>query len=278
MKTWAMARFTLNETIRTKTMITGLVVSLLYLALVPMLSSPSGGGAVVGDMEMKTAAGRDFLSFALGGLNFIGMFMAIFTTLGAVYTEIEKGTILAIVTKPISRWQVIAGKWMGHTLLMGGYVLVMGLALWISVAVGSGTFIWRFFPSMALVCLNVITMVSLTMAFSTFLPVVANAIFVFLMLVFTSNLRIINAIGQTSDNFIITGIAHMLRMALPVSEVTDLASLVLAGRTRAAEIAGAADAAAFAPRNWAVAYELGYIALMLLAAALIFRKKDLKSS
>lgn len=276
MKTWALTRFTFRETVRTRTMIAGLIVSLLYLAVVPMLSSPSGGGAVTGDMEMKSAAGRDFLAFALGGLNFIGMFMAIFTTLGAVYTEIEKGTIVSIVTKPVSRWQVIAGKWAGHCLLMGGYVLIMGLALWISVAAGSGTLVWRFFPSLLLVCLNVITMVSLTLAFSTVLPVVANAIFVFLMVVFTSNLRIINAIGQTSQNFVLTFIANFFRMVLPVSEVSDLSAVFLQGQKRVQELSGA-EAAAFAPRSWSFLYEIIYLLAMVGIAAWIFHKKDLSS-
>lgn len=277
MKTWSLAKFTFKETLRTKTMIAGLVISLLYLAFVPMLSSPGSGGVLSDDLGSKAAAGRDFLSFALGGLNFIGMFMAIFTTLGAIYTEVEKGTILTIVTKPVSRWQVIAGKWLGHVLLMGSYVLVMGAALWVSVAAGSGAMIWSFFASIALVCLNVITIVSVTLLFSTFLPVVANAIFVFLVLVFTSNLRILNAIGQTSHNVLVTGIANTLRMALPVSEVSDLASLVLIGKTRAAELSGA-DAAAFAPRNWSFLYEIVYIALILLISVYIFRKKDLKGA
>jgi len=277
MKTWALARFTFRETIRTRTMIAGLVISLLYLALVPMLSSPSGGGAVIGDASAKTAAGRDFLAFALGGLNFIGMFMAIFTTLGAVYTEIERGTIVTIISKPVSRWQVIAGKWAGHTLLMGGYVMLMGVALWLSVAVGSGTLVWRFFPALLLVCLNVITMVSLTLAFSTFLPVVANAIFVFLIMVFTSNLRIINAIGQTSQSIILTSIANVFRMMLPASEVSDLSSVVLMGEKRVAELSGA-EAAAFTPRNWSFLYEILYLAAMVGLAVWIFRKKDLKSA
>jgi ABC-type transport system involved in multi-copper enzyme maturation permease subunit len=276
MKTWALARFTLRETIRTKTMIAGLVVSLLYLAVVPMLSSPSGGDAIFNDVEMKIGAGRDFLAFALGGLNFIGMFMAVFTTLGAIYTEIERGTIVSIVSKPVSRWQVIAGKWLGHAMLMGGYVLVMGLALWMSVALGSGALIWSFFPSLLLVCLNVITMVSVTLAFSTFLPVIANAIFVFLILIFTSNLRIVNAIGQASESMLITGIANFFRMMLPVSEVSDLASSVLMGSREAAEL-GASEAAAFTPRSWSFAYELVYIGAMILIAVWIFRRKDLKA-
>ncbi len=274
MKTWAMASFTLRETIRSRTMVIGLVISFLYLAIVPVLSSSSGGSAVVGDVEMRSAAGRDFLSFALGGLNFIGMSMAIFTTLGAIYTEVDKGTILSLITKPIHRWQVVFGKWAGHAILMGGYVLVMGIVLWITVSLGSGTIIWRFVPAILLVALNVITMVSLTLFFSTFLPVIANAIFVFLLFIFTSNLRVINAIGETSDNIVIVAVAGALRLLLPVSEVSDLANLVLMGRPRAAEITGT-ESAAFAPRSWSFGYELAYIAGSVLLASLIFRRKDL---
>lgn len=277
MKTWAVARFTLKETIRTKTMIIGLVFSLLYLAVVPMLSTSGGGTAVVGDMD-QTAAGRDFLGFAMGGLNFIGMAMAIFTTLGAVYTEVERGTILSLVTKPLYRWQIIVGKWMGHVLLMSGYVLVMGLALWLSVGVGSGVFIWRFFPAIALVCLNIITMVSLTLAFSTFLPVIANAIFVFLIFIFSSNLRIISAIGETSDNIILVIISSVLRLVLPVSEVSDLASAALAGNSPGSQDIVASETAIFGPRAWSFAYEIAYIAMMVFFATLVFRKKDLSQS
>ncbi|MHB1326315.1 MAG: ABC transporter permease [Thermoleophilia bacterium] len=275
MKIWAMAFFTLRETMRSKTMIIGLVVSFLYLAIVPVLSSSSGGSAVVGDLERQTAAGRDFLSFALGGLNFIGMSMAIFTTLGAIYTEVEQGTILAIVTKPIHRWQIVFGKWLGHALLMGGYVLIMGLVLWATVSLGSGSIIWRFLPAIALITMNVITMVSLTLFFSTFLPVIANAIFVFLIFICTSNLRVINAIGQTSDNIFVVVFANGLRMLLPVSEVSDLANLLLMGKSRVAEQTGT-ETGTFAPRYWSFGYELAYIAGTVLLATLVFRRKDLR--
>lgn len=275
MKIWALAMFTLRETIRTRTMLIGLAISFLYLAFVPVLNSSRSGPAVVGDMEMTVAAGRDFLGFALGGINFMGMMLAIFTTLGAIYTEIERGTILALVTKPIHRWQVVFGKWLGHVVLMGGYVLVMGLVLWLTVSAGTGMVIWSFLPAISLVCLNVIAMVSITLLFSTFMPVVTNAIFVFMLFIFSSNLRIINAIGQTSDSIIIVTIANILRMLLPVSEVGDLANMALLGRTRAAELAGA-ELETFAPRVWTFGYEIFYIAGTVLLAALVFRRKDLR--
>lgn len=274
MRTWALARFTLRETIRSRTMIAGLVFSLLYLAIVPILSSPGASTVVVGDLKVEGEAGRAFLSFALGGLNFIGMVMAILTTLGAIYTEIDKGTIYSLVSKPIHRWQVIFGKWAGHTILMGGYVIVMGLALWLSVVLGSGAFVWSFFPSIALICLNVITMVTLTLMFSTFLPLIANAIFVFIGFVFASNLRIINAISQASSNIVIDGISQMLRLLLPVSEVSELAS----GFLKDTNVQALAEATGnnVNVRGWIFVYELLYISILILLSTLIFRKRDLR--
>jgi ABC-type transport system involved in multi-copper enzyme maturation permease subunit len=273
MKTWALARFTLKETMRSRTMIAGLVISLLYLAIVPMLSTPGSSTVVVGDLKVESEAGKAFLSFALGGLNFIGMIMAILTTLGVIYTEIDKGTIYSLVSKPIHRWQVIFGKWAGHALLMGGYVLLMGFALWLSVLLGSGTIIWSFFPSIALICLNVVTMVTLTMMFSTFLPVIANAIFVFIGFVFSSNLRIIDAISDTSNNIVIDGLAYVFRLLLPVSEVSGLASRFLEERSNAVLTD---TTSSFTPRGWIFLYELAYISALVLIATMIFKKKDLK--
>jgi ABC-type transport system involved in multi-copper enzyme maturation permease subunit len=269
MKTWTMAWFTLRETVRSRTMITGLVLSLLYLAIIPILSSPSSSTTLVGEVSSGSTAGRDFLSFALGGLNLIAMIMAILTTLGAIHTEVENGTMYTVVTKPVRRWQIILGKWAGHAMLMGGYVLVMGMALWLSVIVGSGSLVWSFFPSIALICLNVITMVSLTLMFSTFTPIIANAIFVFIIFILSSNLRIISAISETSGNLAIVILANLLRLLLPVSEVSILAGRFLKDET-------AAGAAVFSPRGWSFAYEMVYISAILLLATLIFRRKDLR--
>ncbi len=270
MKTWTMALFTLKETVRTKTMIAGLVVSFLYLAVTPVLSSTSGGGAIVGEMD-KAAASIDFLNFALTGLNFIGIFLAIFTTLGTVYSEVEQGTILTVVTKPLERRQIIYGKWLGHSLTMIIYVLLMGVMLWIPAAVDAGA-VWSYFPALGLVCLNVATMVSLTMLFSVFVPVIANAIFVFIIFILTANLSVVDIINRMSDNLIVSIVAAGLRLVLPVSEVTDLAGSLM--RTRAAEAAMASNSV-LVPRAWSFAYEIVYMGVLVVLSARIFRKRDL---
>lgn len=271
MRLWALARFTIYDTVRSKTIIAGLILSLLYLAVVPMLSTTSGGTTIVGGSD-QAAAARDFLSFALGGLNFIAMIMAIFSTLGTIYTEVDRGTILAVVTKPVRRWEIIVGKWLGHVAMMAGYVLLMGMMLWFTVALDSGTLVPEFFPVIGLICLNVIAMVSVTLALSTLLPVASNGIFAVLIFLTSSNLKIITEIGDTSGNAVIWVLANLLRLTMPIGEVSDLVSSILIENTRA-EVEQA-----FTPHNWIFLYEIVYIGLVIASAAWIFKRRDLRQA
>ncbi|MHB0914557.1 MAG: ABC transporter permease [Thermoleophilia bacterium] len=271
MKLWALARFTIYDTARSKTMITGLILSLLYLAVVPMLSTTSGGTTIVGGADQGAAA-RDFLSFALGGLNFIAMLMAIFTTLGTIYAEVDRGTILAVVTKPVKRWEIVIGKWLGHVAMMGGYVLLMGMMLWMTVALDSGTLVPEFFPVIGLICLNVVAMVSVTLALSVLLPVAANGIFAVLIFLTSSNLKILTEIGDTSGNIVFWLLANLLRLTMPIGEVSDLVSSILVDSSRA-EVEQA-----FTPHSWIFIYEIAYIVLVMATAAWVFRRRDLRQA
>lgn len=271
MKIWAMARFTIRETIRSKTMIAGLVVSLLYLAVVPMLSTTSGGTTIIGGTD-QAAAARDFLSFALGGLNFIAMIMAIFTSLGSIYTEVDKGTILAVVTKPVKRWEVVVGKWLGHVAMMTGYILLMGMMLWFTVALDSGTMVPEFFPVIGLISLNVTAMVTVTLALSTFLPVIANGIFAVLIFLTSSNVRILTEIGDTSGNAVLWVMANLFRLTMPIGEVSDLVTSILVKGSR-----GEVEQS-FTPNTWIFVYEIAYIGLVILMATWVFKRRDLRQA
>lgn len=271
MRTRALAGLTLRETLRSKTMIVGLTVSLLYLAVVPLLSSSTGGTTIIGSTD-QSAAARDFLNFSLSGLNFIAMVMAIFTTLGSIHGEVERGTILAIVTKPVSRRQVILGKWLGHVAMMVGYVLLMGMMLMLTVTLDSGQIIGEFFPAIGLICLNVAAMVSVTLALSTFLPVAANGIFAVLVFLAATNLRVITEIGDTSGNVFFWVTSHVFRLLLPLGEVNDLiSSILLVNNNPEVE-------PTFEPHAWIFLYEIAYIVLLLGFAFAVFKRKDLRQA
>ncbi len=263
MKTIAI--YTIGQTLRSRSMIAGLAVSLLYLAAVPLLSTTGGGPVMVGGSGEGGGAAPQFLMFSLSGLNLIGMFMALFIALGSIQSEIDNGTMALIITKPLSRSRVITGRWAGYALLLTGYVLVIGLVLWLAVLLGTGTLFLGFMPALALVGLNVITMMTLTFAISVFLPAAANAVLVFLVFIATTNLSLINIAGGGAGGPAVAVIGNAFRLALPVGVVGDQMHRFLAS---------APDQPALS--SLFIAYEVFYIVALLLLAATAFKSKDLK--
>ena len=68
----------------------------------------------------------------LGGL---GSLLAAFAVADAVSAEIKSGTVLAVMARPVERWQFLAGKYFGVLLLMLAYTIAM---------LGTGLFLYRF--------------------------------------------------------------------------------------------------------------------------------------
>ena len=268
MKTWALALFTLKESLKSRTVIAGLIVSLVYLTLIPALST-GGGGISANPAGAHGPAGEDFLSLALAGLNMIGMAMAVFISLGAIREEIDSGMISIIIAKPVRRWQVFVGKWAGHSMLMGVYVLAVGLVLWLPVAVGTGDRAWSFMPALLLTSLNVITLVTLTMALSIAMPAVANAVSVFIIFALTSSTRIADAISTASGSVLTGAVANLLRMLLPVGQVGSESNMLLSAKS----VPG--PAFLFMPPAWSFLYELLYIAAVIALATYFFARMDL---
>src|SRR6266480_7056776 len=55
----------------------------------------------------------------------LAVLLAILTSVDTISGEISSGTIHAIATKPIGRWQVLIGKWVGFVGMVAAYLTVM---------------------------------------------------------------------------------------------------------------------------------------------------------
>lgn len=69
--------------------------------------------------------GKIFLDFGIVAMNIISLIVAIFVGTGLVNKEIEKLTILVLITKPISRSEFIAGKYLGLSAVLALLVSIM---------------------------------------------------------------------------------------------------------------------------------------------------------
>jgi ABC-type transport system involved in multi-copper enzyme maturation permease subunit len=100
----------------------------LFACIVLLMMTP-----MLGAKAMRTAANAGQMqSMVLGLIAIImsmvsgfGSLLAAWASADAVASEMKSGTILAVMARPVRRWEFLAGKFFGVMMLMAIYVLLM---------------------------------------------------------------------------------------------------------------------------------------------------------
>ncbi|WP_040952796.1 ABC transporter permease [Gorillibacterium massiliense] len=111
-------RHSAKELVRKKVFIVTLVLTVLFLALFYY------GVGLIGSNERDASdsalvtfeQGVIFLYLGIFFAQFIIAFLVLFSSMGAIATEVENGQMLAVLARPIERWKVYLGKWAGFAL------------------------------------------------------------------------------------------------------------------------------------------------------------------
>lgn len=123
---WIMARITFREAARRKVLWTALIAAALLLGIFAIALH-------LQIEEFNARAMSPFLRYQVqSGMLMVGLYtadllavvMAILTSIDTVPGEISSGTIQAIATKPLGRWQILIGKFAGFTAMIAGYVTI----------------------------------------------------------------------------------------------------------------------------------------------------------
>src|SRR5579862_9655408 len=123
---WLMARVTFLEAVRRRMLwfagIAGVAfLALFWAALVSMLHSISPKVTVVNRLE---AIGMMTMMVLYAG-SMMTSLMAALISCDTLSGEIASGTIHAIATKPVERWCLVLGKWLGFVGMLTLYVLLI---------------------------------------------------------------------------------------------------------------------------------------------------------
>jgi hypothetical protein len=127
-KVWAIVRLTIVESLRTRVAIA--FILLLAGVMVLLVTTASGDGTVAGKIQM-------FLSYSTGLTHFLLALLVTFLACRTLDQDIKTQRIDSLVCKPIARWQLLLGRWLGivllafflFTLSMGAtYFIVRGYA------------------------------------------------------------------------------------------------------------------------------------------------------
>ena len=229
----------------------------------------------------QLTAGQDIKiikDLGLAATSVFGLFIAIFIGIGLVSKEVERRSIYALLAKPISRPQLIAGKYAGLVLTLAVNVLVMTVALYIVLAVIS----WNASPEMRaaweapaldpqllkallLIFIELMLITAIALFFSTFSSPILSAALTFGLYIvghFNADLKNFELVVDSKPAaWLARGLYHVL----PDLSAFDVKMQVVHGLTvPAGYLASAAG------------YGAMYIGALLLAATVIFSRRDFK--
>ncbi len=129
-KTLRITRLTLKEAMSRRLIPTGIMVSFLYIVLfaVAYNFAQDRGVQVITGQRSRALVSIAMASLTLSGLyivNLLAGFLALFLSVGAVSTEVDSGSLHALLARPLRRSQLLLGRWLAYALISSVYVSVM---------------------------------------------------------------------------------------------------------------------------------------------------------
>src|SRR6185436_12940629 len=185
---------------------------------------------------------------------------------GLVYKEIERRTLYTILSKPIGRGQFLLGKYLGLSLTLMVNVAVMGVGVTLALVYvrrGWDPLALRLWPAVLLIYAELLILTAVSLLFSSFSSPALSALltfFVFIIGHFSADLKMLGATANVPARWVFQGLYYVLPNLSNYRVITAAAHGVVPK-------ASAAIAA--------LAYAVAYIVVLLCAAGLIFRRRNI---
>ena len=229
----------------------------------------------------QLTAGQDvkiIKDLGLAATSVFGLFISIFIGIGLVSKEVERRSIYALLSKPVTRAQFVAGKYAGLVLTLAVNVGVMTIALYVILAY----MVWTEAPTIRagwdapgmdpallkavfLIFVELMLVTAIALFFSTFSTPILSASLTFGLYVaghFNADLKNFEkVVSSKAAARLARGVYHVL----PDLSAFDVKTEVVHGLP--VTLGYLATTAA---------YGLAYVAALLLVATFIFSRRDFK--
>lgn len=256
-RTLPIARNAFREAVRDRVLYNLVIFALLLIA----------GAIFLGELSAGQEA-KIIVDLGLSAILFFGVFIAIFVGVGLVYKEIERRTLYAILSKPVGRGEFLLGKYLGLCLTLFVNVLIMGVGLSLALILvqrGFDPLVVRIWPAILLIYVELMVLTGVALLFSSFSSPALSALltfFVFTIGHLSADLKTLaHSMASAPARSLFAGLYYLLPNLANYNIITLSAHGVLP------------DA-----RNvlLAIVYGFIYVAVLLAATTLIFRRRNLK--
>src|SRR5579884_2885098 len=198
---WLITRFTLQEAVSRRLILAGVLISLGYLALFTLGFHFAYDRALdnATTVEARLTLGLAFGTLTLFGIyvvNYLASFLALFLSVGAISGEIDSGTLHAVLARPLARAEFVLGRWLGYVMLIGAYIVAMTSLVLLIARLVAGYSVTDLVHALAIMLLEGVLLVTLSLFGSSWLPTLANGVVVFTLLGLAWLAGIIEFIGR----------------------------------------------------------------------------------
>jgi len=207
------------------------------------------------------------INLGLTAVSLFGMVIAIFIGIGLVSKEMDKRTLYTVLSRPVRRWEFIAGKFFGlaETLVVNTFFMAIGV--FAALAYVSHHFersdVWVL-VALYFIVLQFVLITALALFFSSFSTPIFSAVFAFWLFVigsFAEDLRTFAKMMHGASRWLAIGAAYLVPNFSDLNVISQVAH-------------GEAIPLQVILLN--TAYVAAYALAVLSATVLIFDRRDLK--
>jgi len=256
-----------KESVRDKVLYSLVLFAVLLIAASLLLSQITAG------QEIKIIK-----DLGLAAISIIGLCIAVFIGIGLVSKEVERRSIYSLLTKPMTRPQLILGKFFGLTLTLAVNVVVMTAALYVVLALYAAYTpadlqkTWEapaldlaLMKASFLIFIELTLVTAVALLFSTYSSPIWSTLFTFGLVIagqFSADLKNFENVLESAP---LVWLTRALYYVLPNLATFDVKLQVVHGQT--------------VPISYlalSTAYGGIYISALLITAMLVFARRDFK--
>lgn len=269
---------TFKEVVRRRILLVTIVLAVVFLVLygtgVHYGYKDMGGSHTAGPMQALIAP--MFLSIGLYFGSFIIAFLAVMAAVGSISGEIENGVIYSVVPRPLRRRDIIAGKFIGYTLMLSAFASLFYVAVLLIVHYNTGLNAPVQAGAISLFCLQPVILLAVTMFGTTFLSTLANGIGCFMLYAVGVVGGMLEQIGHLAESQVLVNIGVVSSLIMPADAVYRkiVYSLLAADSSNFSLMIGPFGSAS-EPSVWMLVYTGFYVLFFLAMAVKIFAGRDI---
>ena len=274
------ARLTFREAVRRRIVLAAILLGVGFLIIysigfhmiISQVRSVQATGSMV---EIVNRESMNFLFLAgLYTIMFLSIAMAALLASDTLAGEISTGTVQTIATKPIHRMDVVLGKWLGFSGLLGLYLLLMAGGVTASVYLQAGYIAPNVPAGILLMYMEALLIMSVALMCSSRLTALATGAVVFGLYGLSFIGGWVEQIGSLAQNQTAINVGIVTSLIIPSEALWRRAAYEMQSA-----LSGALGVSPFGtlsvPSPAMIVYAVLYTGMALFLAVRVFSRRDL---